>query len=29
MHVFDVAAVGVMREICAGAELGTRISVKP
>jgi uridylate kinase len=28
MHVFDVAAVGVMRRICAGAELGTRISVK-
>ena len=28
MHVFDVAAVGVMRQICAGAELGTRISVK-
>jgi uridylate kinase len=29
MHVFDVAAVGVMRQICEGAELGTRISVKP
>jgi uridylate kinase len=28
MHVFDVAAAGVMREICEGAELGTRISVK-
>ena len=28
MHVFDVAAEGVMREICMGAELGTRISVK-
>jgi uridylate kinase len=28
MHVFDVAAAGVMREICQGAELGTRISVK-
>jgi uridylate kinase len=28
MHVFDVAAVGVMRQICEGAELGTRISVK-
>jgi uridylate kinase len=28
MHVFDVAAVGVMREICAGADLGTRISSK-
>jgi hypothetical protein len=26
--VFDVAAAGVMREICEGAELGTRISVK-
>jgi uridylate kinase len=26
MHVFDVAAVGVMRKICEGAELGTRIS---
>ena len=29
MHVFDVAAVGVMRQICEGAELGTRISAKP
>ena len=29
MHVFDVAAAGVMRQICDGAELGTRISVKP
>ena len=29
MHVFDVAAAGVMRSICEGAELGTRISVKP
>jgi uridylate kinase len=28
MHVFDVAAVGVMRQICAGADLGTRISAK-
>jgi len=28
MHVFDVAAAGVMREICEGAEHGTRISVK-
>jgi uridylate kinase len=28
MHVFDVAAAGVMREICAGADLGTRISAK-
>jgi uridylate kinase len=28
MHVFDVAAAGVMRQICEGAELGTRISVK-
>jgi uridylate kinase len=28
MHVFDVAAIGVMRQICAGAELGTRISAK-
>jgi uridylate kinase len=27
MHVFDVAATGVMRKICEGAELGTRISV--
>jgi uridylate kinase len=26
MHVFDVAAVGVMCKICLGAELGTRIS---
>jgi hypothetical protein len=24
-----VAAAGVMRKICEGAELGTRISVKP
>jgi uridylate kinase len=28
MHVFDVAAVGVMRSICEGAELGTRITAK-
>ena len=28
MHVFDVAAVGVMRRICAGDDLGTRISAK-
>jgi uridylate kinase len=28
MHVFDVAAVGVMRSICEGVELGTRISAK-
>jgi uridylate kinase len=28
MHVFDVAAAGVMRRICEGAELGTRISAK-
>lgn len=28
MHVFDVGALGVMRGICQGAELGTRISVK-
>lgn len=28
MHVFDVAATGVMREICSGADLGTTISVK-
>ena len=27
MHVFDVAAAGVMARICEGAELGTRISV--
>jgi uridylate kinase len=26
MHVFDVAAVGAMRRICAGEDLGTRIS---
>jgi uridylate kinase len=26
MHVFDVAATGVMREICEGVERGTRIS---
>jgi uridylate kinase len=29
MHVFDVAAPGAMRQICEGAELGTRISAKP
>jgi uridylate kinase len=28
MHVFDVGAVGVMRGICQGLELGTKISVK-
>jgi len=28
MHVFDVGAAGVMRGICQGLELGTRISVK-
>ncbi len=28
MHVFDVAAIGVMRSICEGAELGTRITAK-
>jgi uridylate kinase len=28
MHVFDVAAAGVMRRICVGEELGTRISRK-
>jgi uridylate kinase len=28
MHVFDVAAIGVMRGICEGAELGTRITAK-
>ena len=28
MHVFDVAAVGVMRRICEGNDLGTRISAK-
>ena len=28
MHVFDVAAIGVMRQICEGAELGTRITAK-
>ena len=28
MHVFDVAAVGVMSAICEGAELGTRITAK-
>jgi len=26
--VFDVAAVGVMREICEGIEHGTRITAK-
>jgi uridylate kinase len=26
MHVFDVAGVGVMRKICLGDDLGTRIS---
>ena len=28
MHVFDVAAVGAMRQICEGVDLGTRITVK-
>jgi uridylate kinase len=28
MHVFDVAAAGAMRQICEGADLGTRITVK-
>jgi uridylate kinase len=28
MHVFDVGAVGVMRGICQGLELGTRITAK-
>jgi uridylate kinase len=28
MHVFDVAAVGAMRAICEGADLGTLISTK-
>ena len=28
MHVFDVAATGVMRAICEGADVGTRISRK-
>src|SRR5262249_13362846 len=28
MHVFDVGAVGVMRGMCQGLELGTRISAK-
>ena len=28
MHVFDVAAIGVMRGICEGDEVGTRIAVK-
>ncbi len=28
MHVFEVGAVGVMRGICEGLELGTKISVK-
>ena len=28
MHVFDVGAVGVMRGICEGAELGTMITAK-
>jgi uridylate kinase len=28
MHVFDVAAAGAMRQICEGADVGTRISPK-
>jgi len=28
MHVFDVAAAGAMRQICEGADLGTRITPK-
>jgi uridylate kinase len=29
MHVFNVAAAGVMRQICEGADLGTCITAKP
>jgi hypothetical protein len=29
MHVFDVAAAGIMQEICEGGDPGTRISTKP
>ncbi len=29
MHVFDVAATGVMRAICQGADIGTRLSRSP
>jgi uridylate kinase len=28
MHVFDVAATGAMRQICEGADLGTKITAK-
>ena len=28
MHIFDAAATGVMRRICEGADLGTRITAK-
>jgi uridylate kinase len=28
MHVFDVAAIGVMRRICEGADVGTRLTSK-
>ncbi len=28
MHIFDVAAVGVMRSICEGGDPGTRITAK-
>jgi uridylate kinase len=28
MHVFDVAAAGAMRQICEGADIGTKISPK-
>jgi uridylate kinase len=28
MHVFDVAATGVMRAICEGSDLGTRVARK-
>jgi uridylate kinase len=28
MHVFDVAATGIMRQICQGTDLGTRITAK-
>ncbi|MGZ4620272.1 MAG: UMP kinase [Frankiaceae bacterium] len=29
MHVFDVAATGVMRRLCEGLDIGTRIGSKP
>ena len=29
MHVFDIAALGAMRRICEGTDVGTRITSTP